>query len=121
MRINLAIFLLLFASNAALAESWGPDAIKFNLEDSSKIQTMLWVSGYSYSSTAIYRRLGCLKKDQNIGSKYLVEKLNSKYSGIKITSEEASKTLDLEISNGYPCGPPYNKKMFPAPKDARQI
>lgn len=99
---KLAVLLFLM-SGVASADSWGPDLIKFSLEDGPKLETMIWISGYSYSATAFYHRYGCLPKNHLIESKYLIEVLNKKYMGKTITSEQASETLDNALSVAYGC------------------
>ena len=97
-----ALTLILFSSNT-LADSWGPDLIKFDIEGGPKIQTMIWISGYSYSATAFHRRCGAIPKSKDIRSKYLIEKLNAAYAGMLITSEQASFTLDMVLGREFPC------------------
>jgi hypothetical protein len=94
---------LLLISGVASADSWGPDLIKFSLENGPKLETMIWISGYSYSATAFYHRYGCLPKNNLIESKYLIEVLNKKHAGKTITSEQASETLDSALSASYGC------------------
>lgn len=95
--------LLLLFSGVVSADSWGPDLINFSLEDGPKFETMIWISGYSYSATAFYHRYGCLPHSNLIESKYLIGVLNTKYAGQTITSEQASETLDSELSAAYGC------------------
>lgn len=97
-----ALTLILLSSKVS-ADSWGPDLIKFDLEGGPKIETMIWISGYSYSATAFHRRCGAIPMSKDIRSKYLIEKLNAAYAGMKITSEQASFTLDMVLSREFPC------------------
>ena len=100
---NLLMVLILFSANS-FAGSWGPDLIKFSLESGPSSETMLWMSGFSYSATAFYQRCGGLERAKSIGSKHLIEILNKEYAGKTITSEQATSALDHVLSNEYNCG-----------------
>ena len=106
---KLLIIIVLLSGNA-FADSWNSNLIKFSLEGGPKIETMLWISGYSYSATAFHHRCGSLEKTKYIESKYLIEKLNEVYAGKTITSEQASALLDETLAKDYPCKP-YNKSL----------
>jgi hypothetical protein len=95
-------------SGNAYSETWGPDLIEFSLEGRPKIETMLWISGYSYSATAFLKRCGAISSSTNIESKFLIMKLNEEYAAKTITAEQASALLDSELSKDYPCET-YNK------------
>ena len=110
------LIVVVFLSGTVFADSWGPDLIKFNLEDGSKMETMLWISGYSYSATAFHRRCGGLNEPEHISSKYLIEKLNEAHAGNTITSEQASATLDAALIKDYHCKP-YNKSLNLGPRN----
>ena len=97
-------------SGKAVGESWGPEIIQFSLEGGPKIETMLWISGFSYSATAFHQRCGSLEKSKHIESKYLIEKLNNAYAGKTITSEQAAAELDVALAEDYPCTP-YNQSL----------
>jgi len=101
---------MVFLSGTAFADSWGPDLIKFSLEGGPKMETMVWLSGFSYSATAFHHRCGSLEKSKYIQSKYLIEILNEEYAGKTITSEQATAALDAAINKDYPCKP-YNKSL----------
>jgi len=96
---------MVILSGTAFAESWGPDLIKFSLEGSPKVETMIWISGFSYSATAFHHRCGGLDKSEHIDSKYLIEKLNEAHAGKTITSEQATATLETALNKDYPCKP----------------
>jgi len=100
---NLILILILMSGEVFADLSWGPDLIEFSLENGSKTETMLWISGFSYSATAFHHRCSAIAKSENIESKYLIEKLNSAYAGKTISSEEASVILDYELNKDYPC------------------
>jgi len=100
---RLLLVLILFSSNS-LAGSWGPDLIKFSLESGPSSETMIWISGFSYSATAFYQRCGGLERTKSIGSKYLIEILNKGYAGKTITAEQATSVLDEALNKEYQCG-----------------
>jgi hypothetical protein len=85
------------------SEDWGPDLVHFDLEGGSKVETMLWISGFSYSSTELLQSVGCLKKGQTVGSKELILALNNDFRGQKIDSEMASNALGLYLRSSYAC------------------
>ena len=91
------------------SEAWGPDLIEFDLEGGSKIETMLWVSGYSYSSSELLRSIGCLDKEEIVGSRELIVALNKAYQGRRVDSEAASSTLGRYLRSSYHCAA-YNKQ-----------
>ena len=99
---KILLIIVLFVGDA-VADSWGPESIEFKLETSSKIETMHWISGFSYSATAFYRRCGALESSEYIGSKYLIDELNKLYEGRIVTSEQATITLDEALDNDYHC------------------
>jgi hypothetical protein len=103
----LATILLLFAANSAFAQSWGPEDIKFKLEDRSSFEAMIWLSGFSYAVSDVSRALGC--KD-TVGQLFLIESLNSEYAGKIVTAEQATEHLGNSLSNLKSCNP-YNKRM----------
>lgn len=102
--------LLMISSWSYAEESWGPDLIKFDLEGSTKIQIMLWISGFSYSSTELLRSAGCLSIKKHIGSKELIIALNGVYKGKRITSESATEVLGKYVRSNYPCAA-YNQAL----------
>jgi hypothetical protein len=110
------LIVMVLLSGTAFADSWGPDLIKFSLEGGPKMETMVWISGFSYSATAFYHRCGGLARSEHIGSKYLIEKLNEAHAGKTITSEQASATLDAALTKDYPCKP-YNKSLKSGPRN----
>ena len=98
------LFLILcFFSGNAFAEAWGPELIQFDLEGGEKMETMLWISGFSYSSSAFYSKCGALKENEYVGSKYLIEVLNRKFSGQTITSEQATELLSNHLRMELQC------------------
>jgi hypothetical protein len=110
-RIAISILLLGLIPSVVLSSgAWGPDLIEFDLEGGSKKQAMMWLSGFSYSSTELLQLAGCLEKVQYIESKELIEVLNSAFSGKRVTSEAASGELGRYISSNYACAA-YNKNL----------
>lgn len=98
------ILSILFVATYLHAEPWGPSYIEFGLEGGEKTETMLWISGFSYSSTAFYRGCGALEKTKYIESKHLIAVLNGRYPGQTITSELATEALSLHLKETYVCG-----------------
>ncbi|MEW8316549.1 MAG: hypothetical protein AB2669_06460 [Candidatus Thiodiazotropha endolucinida] len=90
-------------------DAWGPELIQFDLEGGKKIETMLWISGFSYSSTEFLRSTGCFKTKEYIGSKELIIALNGVYKEKKITSELATEVLGKYVRSNYPCAA-YNQQ-----------
>ena len=55
------------------------------------------------NDTAIQVYCGALSKTKYIGSKYLIEILNDKFSGQTITSEQATVLLAIHLKTTYEC------------------
>lgn len=102
-RTLLLVLLLLNPAWSYAEEAWGPDLIEFDLEGGTKIQTMLWISGFSYSSTEFLRSAGCLSNRKYIGSRELIIALNTVFKGREITSESATEELGKYMRFSYPC------------------
>ncbi len=114
MRLILAFVFLASVAMTTLAatkgEVWTPE-VKFNLEGSSYIETLVWISGFSYaltdSSKAIKAQgksgVYCAPPNGYIGSKELLEILNSQFEGKRITSEVASAALLVGVRRRFPC------------------
>ncbi|MFT6340008.1 MAG: hypothetical protein ACJASW_001173 [Polaribacter sp.] len=107
-RILIALIAFMAMSDAWSAESWGPEIIEFQLESTSKIETMIWISGFSYSSSWLLSSLGCADNIPLVGGKELIEVLNYKYRSETITSEQAAAVLSEYLLLTRPC-PAYNK------------
>lgn len=97
------ILSFLFAAINVQAQPWGESFIEFDLEGGLKTETMLWISGFSYSSTAFYHGCGALEKSKYIESKQLIIVLNSRYAGQTISSEQATGTLSQHLNETYVC------------------
>jgi hypothetical protein len=93
----------LLAATNLQAQPWGPSLIEFDLEGGLKTETMLWISGFSYSSTAFYQGCGALEKSKYVESRHLIIVLNGRYSGQTITSEQATETLSRYLKEIYVC------------------
>lgn len=103
-RVAICALLLGFVPSVLFSsEAWGPDLIEFNLEDLSKNQTMLWLSGFSYSSTELLRLAGCFENAQYIESKELIGALNKAFAGQRVTSEVVASELGRYVSLNYAC------------------
>jgi len=108
-RTLIAALLLMIPTWSFAEDVWGPDLIQFDLEGGAKIETMLWISGFSYSSTEFLRSAGCLNNKEYIGSKELIVALNGVYKGMRITSESATEVLGKYLRSNYSCAA-YNQQ-----------
>src|SRR5437867_2372330 len=112
MRFTSVLLILCVAPLPGFPQSgaWTP-VLEFKLEDASYTETLTWVSGYGYALTEVGRRNGikgsagtiCLPKDGFVGSKLLVETLNTKFKGQRITSEQAAPVLFAAAASTYKC------------------
>lgn len=115
--ICLSIFLslFLFAVDFVFASdkspiSWTPK-VEFQLEDSDSKGTISWISGWAYAMTEVGRNSAhgtpkssfCLPQHGYIESRVLLNILNSRYKGKRVTSEQASKTLWTGVRSHYRC------------------
>ena len=97
--------LLIPASGLAQQGSWTPK-VEFKLEDSSYAETLAWVSGYSYALTEAGRSSKgaiCLPKEAVVESRVLLEALNNKFRGQRITSEHAAPVMFAVAVAKYRC------------------
>jgi hypothetical protein len=104
--MRLAISMLLFPM-CALAQQgvWTPK-VDFKLEDASDSEALTWVSGYSYALTEVGRSgngVICLPKGAVVESRVLLDALNAKFKGQRITSEQAAPVMFAEASAKYRC------------------
>ena len=102
-KLIITVLLGLLSSRAISSGAWGPDLIEFDLGGGTKKETMLWISGFSYSSTEMLRGAGCLKGELYVESKELIGALNRAFSGQQITSEAAAAELGRYIASQYAC------------------
>ena len=112
MKLPLALLMLCAAQLlfAASTGQWRPE-IKFKLESANHIETLTWISGFSYALTESakeMRKLGlygpyCLPSSGVIGSKEIVEVLNERFAGTTITSEIAAGAAMQKIKVTYSC------------------
>jgi len=101
------VFFIMLSPTLALAEdsaSWTP-VVNFHLESSNYTETLLWISGNSYAYSSVSKEMEREKVfcTKIVGSKVLLDILNSRYSGQKITSEQASDTFIQELPLRFPC------------------
>ncbi len=101
------VFLAMLSPTLALAEdsaSWTP-VVDFHLESSNYTETLLWISGNSYAYSSVSKEMEREKVfcSKSVGSEVLLDILNTKYSGKKITSEQASDTFIQELPLRFPC------------------
>jgi hypothetical protein len=85
--------------------AWTPK-VDFKLEDSSPTETLTWVSGYSYALTEVGRSGAgplCLSKDGVVESRVLLDALNAKFKGQRITSEQAAPVMYAAARTRYKC------------------
>lgn len=108
MRVQIALIALFSTGNAWPGEAWGPELINFQLETTNKIETMIWISGFSYSSSELLSSMQCFNKPVMVGGKELIQAINKKHGGETISSEQATAVLGDYLRSAYPC-PPYNK------------
>jgi hypothetical protein len=85
-------------------EFWTPE-VEFSLENSDYIETLLWVSGNSYAYSSIVKEMSQSKIFcvESVGSKVILDILNSKFSNTKITSEQASAEIKSGLVRKFPC------------------
>jgi hypothetical protein len=105
---NIAIALLFTTLAAHSGEddgTWTP-VFNFQLEDSSHIETLIWISGNSYAYSEISRIKNspyCLPESGNIGSEVILEILNTRFKNENINSEQASSAIVAGIREKFPC------------------
>jgi hypothetical protein len=91
---------------AFAAEPWAPKP-NFKLENANYVETLTWVSGFSYAltETAKISKSGayCLPPQGPIGSKELIEILNATFPGQTISAESASAALLIGVRHRFPC------------------
>ena len=107
MKYIASIFLLLVCVGTKATgenDTWTPE-VNFSLEDSDYIETLLWVSGNSYAYSSLVKEMSELKVfcAESVGSKVLLEILNSKFANTKISSEQASEEIKSGLVRKYPC------------------
>ena len=104
MKLVITIVLLTLLNTAYTYESdWKPN-LKFQLENADFMQTMSWVSGVSYTLSKLQTESNYVwGASKSIGSKELINLLNSEHSEQKITSEEAMQTIFSNLKLKYPC------------------
>ena len=92
--------------------SWTP-VVEFKLEDSDFRQTMHWITGWSYALTAVAdeqskstgSRLFCPTDRNIVEARVLLNILNSRFKGQRISAERASTVLWQGVKERYPCLP----------------
>jgi hypothetical protein len=112
-----AAILLTAACSASSSEielapdgSWTP-VVEFKLDDSDFLQTMHWISGWSYALSTVATaqsqgpgpRLFCPTDRNTVESRVMLNILNSKFKGQRITSEQATAALWKGLREKYPC------------------
>lgn len=112
----LSLTVLIHAAHASEAENglcpsgtWNPK-VEFRLEGANYKETLAWLSGWSYSLTAVGRSEAksetprfCLPKCGMIMGKPLLDFLNDTFKGQTITSEQAAGALWGGIQIMYKC------------------
>ena len=106
---NILALLILSKIILVQADNWVPE-VKFKLESSDYIQTLNWISGMSYSLSKYHvlleskgnSELFC-NAPKSIGSKQLLEILNSIHFSLTITAEQATETIFKSLQMAYPC------------------
>ena len=100
---SLVILLVLIVPTVSAGQIYGPDLIKFKLEKSDPIQTMIWLSGFTYSATGLLRKFGCINEEQYISQRELIIALNDKFLVATISAEEADAALQDYLIHRYKC------------------
>lgn len=109
----IGFFIYSFLINSLLAgETWTPK-LNFSIEESSYIETLIFISGISYTINESNIRLSsenkinffCFSSNKLIvDSKIVLDLLNAKLTG-DVTAEVVIKTLVDQLSLTYPCKP----------------
>ncbi len=104
--MGLAVSMLLLPAFALAQQgAWTPK-VEFKLEDASYTEALTWVSGYSYALTELGRSgkgVICLPKGAIVESRILLDALNAKFKGQRITPEQAAPVMFAEASAKYRC------------------
>jgi len=102
------LIILILAINSVSAEEWSPNP-KFNIEGSSYIETLTFISGITYALTEANNELMkqgkanfMCNQPKGIGSKLIISILNGKHKGI-ITSEQAISSVVQGLKEMFPC------------------
>ena len=103
--------LLLIEVSSYFAEKcgdcWVPD-FNFDLEGRSRTETIIFISGHSYSLSESKGELkrqgkvGFFCKKGSVGSRELIEILNTTISG-RVTAEKVSISIVKGVRGRYPC------------------
>lgn len=106
----LSLFLV-FLCSCSFAEKcedcWTPK-FNFELEDRNFIETMIFISGHSYSLSGTNKELDRQGKDNffckngSVGSNELIDILNSKLSG-RVSAEKVNAVIINGLLEKYPC------------------
>jgi len=108
MKKLIALSILLSSSPLLYAEDcegcWVP-VVEFKLGDSDYRETLIWVSGNSYAYSSVAQEMADAKVycANSVGSQELLEILNYKHKGQKISSEQASATIKNVLPVRFPC------------------
>ena len=94
----------LFATLVHAGEEWEPE-VGFQLESRSYMETLIWVSGISYTLSELLQnsKLSYCSAPKSIGSKQLLGYLNKQHSQENISAEQAIETIISQLNNTYPC------------------
>jgi hypothetical protein len=105
-RVRFAILVFFFPAFASAQQAVWKPRVEFKLEDASYAEALTWVSGYAYALTEVGRGgkgTICLSKDAVVESQVLLEALNIKFKGQRITSEQAAREMFATASANYAC------------------
>lgn len=103
------VFLIFLLMSSKCFAEWKPEP-KFDIEGSSYIETLTFISGFSYAlsyyisysnSTGKRMKSICIEP-RNITSQLLIDLANRKFSG-SISSEQFSAYMVEAMSIEYPC------------------
>ena len=112
MKLALAVCAFIVVSKvfADTPSTWTPE-LSFQLEDSDYSQTLIWLSGWAYALTEVARSNGrnkakasiCLPSNGFVESRLLLDALNARFRGQRITSEQAAPVLFAAAKAAYGC------------------
>jgi hypothetical protein len=108
--LTLVLSIVAIPAVAGAPSTWTPK-LEFQLEESDYTQALIWISGYGYALTEVGRMSSrmkstrglCVPDDKSVDSRVLVDALNARFKGQRITSEQASAVLLRAAEATYGC------------------
>jgi len=80
--------------------------VEFTLETATFSETLAWISGWAYALTELGHggsKEICLAQTEHVHSSVLLNALNARFNGQRITSEQAASVLLAEAKAKYGC------------------